>query len=68
MRVYEQCLSATSTADSPWYVVPADHKDDARVIVSRIVLDALEGLQMAYPVASPARKRQLQALRKQLLK
>ncbi|RKH74941.1 hypothetical protein D7Y13_45000, partial [Corallococcus praedator] len=65
---YEECLGATSTEDSPWYVVPADDKDNARLIVSRIVIDALEGWKMAYPVTSTARKRALQAIRKVLVK
>jgi polyphosphate kinase 2 (PPK2 family) len=46
---YEECLSATSTNDAPWYVVPADDKENARLIVSQIVLDVFEGLKMAYP-------------------
>src|SRR5271170_7680137 len=49
MQAYEKCLSATSTRDTPWYVVPADDKENARLIVSRIVLDTLEGLKMAFP-------------------
>jgi polyphosphate kinase 2 (PPK2 family) len=39
MKAYEECLSATSTGDSPWYLVPADDKENARLIVSQIVLD-----------------------------
>ena len=49
MKAYEECLSATSTRDAPWYVVPADDKENARLIVSQIVLDTLEGLKMTYP-------------------
>ncbi len=64
---YEQCLSATSTQASPWYIVPADDKDSARLIVSRIVLDALRGLKMAYPVVSSERKRELRTIRKTLV-
>ncbi len=45
MMAYEECLSATSTNDAPWYVVPADDKENARLIVSRIMLDTLEGLE-----------------------
>jgi polyphosphate kinase 2 (PPK2 family) len=48
-KAYEQCLGATSTTDSPWHVVPADDKENARLIVSQIVLDTLEGLHMSYP-------------------
>jgi PPK2 family polyphosphate:nucleotide phosphotransferase len=68
MKAYEKCLSATSTRHAPWYVVPADDKLNARLIVSRIVLDTIEALQLSYPASSAARRRELQALRKQLVK
>ena len=42
IEAYEECLSATSTRDAPWYVVPADDKENARLIVSQIVLDTLK--------------------------
>src|ERR1019366_5912504 len=45
MKAYESCLSATSTATAPWYVVPADDKGNAQLIVSRVVLDALKELK-----------------------
>jgi PPK2 family polyphosphate:nucleotide phosphotransferase len=67
-RAYEACLAATSTKHAPWYAVPADDKQNARLIVSRIVLDTLEGLKMKYPPVSPQRKRALQAIRKRLAK
>jgi PPK2 family polyphosphate:nucleotide phosphotransferase len=66
MRAFEQALAATSTEQSPWFVVPADDKDDARLIVSQIVLDAFADMKMAYPVVSAARKRELRAIRKRL--
>jgi PPK2 family polyphosphate:nucleotide phosphotransferase len=65
-KAYEQCLSATSTGDAPWYIVPADDKDSARIIVSRIVLDTLEGLGMSYPEVSAARRSELLAIRNRL--
>ena len=68
MQAYGQALSATSTADSPWYIVPADDKDNARLIVSQIVLDALAGLKLSYPVVGAARRRELQAIRKHLVR
>jgi len=68
MQAYEQCLSATSTVDAPWHVVPADDKDDARLIVSQIVLDALQGIKMHFPVLSPANRRALQSIRSKLAK
>jgi polyphosphate kinase 2 (PPK2 family) len=64
MQAYGHALSATSTADSPWFIVPADNKDNVRLIV----LKALEDLKMSCPVVSAARKRELQAIRRQLAK
>jgi hypothetical protein len=66
MKAYEECLTATSTRDAPWYVVPADDKENARLIVSRIVLDTFEGLNMAYPKTSAKRRRELLSIRTQL--
>jgi PPK2 family polyphosphate:nucleotide phosphotransferase len=66
MQAYEQCLSATSTRHSPWYVVPADDKRNARLIVSSIIVDAFRSLDMAYPKTSAKRRRELQAIRKRL--
>lgn len=65
---FEECLSATSTHASPWFVVPADDKENARLIVSRIVMDALKGLKMSYPKTTAKRKAELKAIRKLLLK
>ena len=66
MKAYEQCLGATSTEEAPWYVVPADDKENARLIVSRIVLDTFAALKMAFPKTSAKRRRELLAIRKQL--
>jgi PPK2 family polyphosphate:nucleotide phosphotransferase len=66
MKAYEACLSATSTHNSPWYVVPADDKRTARLIVSTIILDTLRGLKMSYPKTSPERLRELRVIRKRL--
>jgi PPK2 family polyphosphate:nucleotide phosphotransferase len=68
MKAYEECLGATSTGNSPWYVVPADDKENARLIVSQIVLDTFEHLKMAYPRTSADRQKELQSIRKQLAK
>jgi len=67
MKAYQACLSATSTVASPWYVVPADDKNNTRSIVSQIVLATLEALNLQYPVASPARVRELKAKRDELM-
>ncbi len=66
MRAYSECLGATSTSESPWYVVPADDKHAARLIVSQIVLDTFNGLGMSYPKVSAERKKELLSIRKQL--
>ena len=68
MTAYEECLSATSTSGAPWYIVPADDKPNARLIVSKIVLDTLEGLDMSYPKTITARREELQMIRAQLEK
>jgi PPK2 family polyphosphate:nucleotide phosphotransferase len=68
MKAYEECLSATSTGDAPWYIVPADDKENARLIVSRIILDTLEGLEMSYPKTSPERRQELLSIRERLEK
>ncbi len=66
MKAYEECLSATSTREAPWYVVPADDKENARLIVSQIILDTLEGLEMSYPKTTDERHQELLEIRKQL--
>ena len=66
MKAYEACLNATSTHHAPWYAVPADDKDNARLIVSQIVVDTLNELKMAYPKTTAKRRRELKAIREQL--
>lgn len=68
MKAYEQCLGATSTKFAPWYVVPADDKENARLIVSQIVLDAIDGLQMSLPEVNEARRKELRSIRERLAK
>jgi PPK2 family polyphosphate:nucleotide phosphotransferase len=67
MKAYEKCLTATSTGHAPWYVVPADDKKNARLIVSRIIVDTMRGLDMHYPQVNPERQQELLAIRRQLL-
>ena len=67
-KAFEACLTATSTHHAPWYVVPADDKDTARLIVSQIVVDALGSLHPAYPKTTAKRRRELAAIRKLLTK
>ena len=65
---YEDCLASTSTKHAPWYVVPADDKKNARLILSQIIVELLEGLDLRYPKATALKKKELAAIRKQLEK
>jgi polyphosphate kinase 2 (PPK2 family) len=66
MEVYGECLGATSAHHAPWYVVPADDKENARLIVSGIVLDTLENLKMGFPKVSAKRRDELLSIGKRL--
>lgn len=66
MKAYEACLGATSTKDAPWCVVPADDKENARLIISEILLDVFRKLKMTYPASTASRRHELQSIRKQL--
>jgi len=68
MQAYEDCLSETSSKIAPWYVVPADDKKNARLIISRIVLDTLKALKMRYPKTDDKRRQELLSIREQLAK
>ncbi len=65
---YERCLGATSTKAAPWYVVPADDKENARLVISQIVLEELQSLKMQYPQPSADRRKELKSIRKVLAK
>ncbi len=67
MQAYEACLSATSTKDAPWYVVPADDKQNARLIVSHIIVNTLTDLGLSYPETSAQRLKELKNIRKRLI-
>jgi PPK2 family polyphosphate:nucleotide phosphotransferase len=66
MKAYEACLAATSTAEAPWHIIPANDKENARLIISHIVVEALKDLKMKSP--EPARGKDLAALRRKLKK
>jgi PPK2 family polyphosphate:nucleotide phosphotransferase len=65
-KAYEACLGATSTRRAPWYVVPADDKRNARLIVSHVIVDALKRLDIRYPRSDAKHRRELRAIRRQL--
>jgi PPK2 family polyphosphate:nucleotide phosphotransferase len=68
MSAYEECLTATSTTDAPWHVVPADDKENARLAIAEIILDVFRELDMSYPKTTPERRRELLAIREGLVK
>jgi PPK2 family polyphosphate:nucleotide phosphotransferase len=66
MKAYEACIGATSTDAAPWYIVPADDKLNARLLVSQIIVETLTDLKMSYPEISAQRRDELQAMREGL--
>jgi PPK2 family polyphosphate:nucleotide phosphotransferase len=68
MKAYAACFEATSTREAPWYVVPADDKKTARLIVSQVLVDTLEGLSLRYPETTAAWRRELQEVRRELVR
>ncbi len=68
MHAYEDCLSSTSTKTAPWYVVPADDKHNARLIISQVILDTLQDLKIDYPKVTHTRQKELQLIRQKLVK
>ncbi len=67
MKAYEDCLSATSTANNPWYIIPSDDKENAQLMISQIILDMLKSLKLTYPKLSGKRTKELKSIRKQLI-
>lgn len=67
MEAYEECIGATSTKDAPWYIVPADDKHNARLIVSEVIVDVLTNFKMEYPKVTKEREAELVEIRKQLV-
>lgn len=68
MSAYEEVISVTSTRESPWYVIPADDKDNARLIISQIVVDTLQSLKMSYPKVDASLGKKLEKVREELEK
>jgi polyphosphate kinase 2 (PPK2 family) len=64
MKAYEEMIRETSTNNSPWYVVPADNKSFARIVIASAVIDALDGLGLKYPKVSEEKIAELQAIKK----
>ncbi len=67
MKAYEACLGATSRRHAPWYIVPADDKLNARLIVSQVLIDTVKAMRLRYPTVDAARRRELRAIRRTLV-
>jgi PPK2 family polyphosphate:nucleotide phosphotransferase len=68
MKAYEECLCATTTKAAPWHIVPADDKLNARLIVSRIVIEAMKSLHLKMPKITATRRKELKVIRRSLSK
>jgi PPK2 family polyphosphate:nucleotide phosphotransferase len=66
MKAYEEAISATSTKWAPWYIIPADHKWVTRGLVARILVSAIEKLDLCYPAVTPEQQAAIEAAKKQL--
>ena len=66
MAAYEAALSATSTANAPWYVIPADRKWFAHAAIADILHDTLGSLDLQFPALTAAQRRELAAARKEM--
>ena len=67
MAAYDDMIRATSRPCAPWYVVPADHKPFARLVVAKAMIEALEGLNLKFPRVDPAALKDMEKVRKALL-
>jgi len=65
---YEDLIRNTATKHAPWHVVPADHKWFTHLVISTVIVDALESLNLGYPKVDPQRRKELEAAGKQLRK
>jgi len=67
MKAYEEMIQHTSSEDSPWYVVPADNKAYARIIVASAIIDALDSMNLEYPKVSKEKIAELNEIKKALM-
>jgi len=67
-EAYEEMIRNTATEWGPWYVVPADHKWFTRLVISAVIVETLESLDLAYPKVDAAKRKELAAAKKALLK
>jgi PPK2 family polyphosphate:nucleotide phosphotransferase len=65
---YEDAISATASSHAPWFIIPADDKKNARLIISRIIADELEAMKLSHPTSNPVKKLELKKIKKELAK
>jgi hypothetical protein len=63
MEAYEETIRETATEDSPWYVVPADRKWFARLVVARAMIETLDSLDLHFPKVEGAALKELEQVR-----
>ena len=68
MEAYEEAIQNTASKHAPWYVVPADNKWFARLVVASAIVEALHGLDLAFPKMDQAKKKELEEIREHLVK
>jgi len=66
-EAYEEMVQNTATKRAPWYVVPADNKWYARLVVASAIIEALDGLNLAFPDVDKEKKKELENIREALL-
>ena len=66
MHAYEAALGATSTANAPWFVVPADNKWFTRLAIARILIETLESMDLHFPPLDRRKVRELAEARRRL--
>lgn len=66
-QCYSEAIAATATPNAPWHVIPSDHKWFARLLISEIICQRFESLNLEYPKLSPESLDGLEECRKQLM-
>ncbi|MCH5288085.1 MAG: polyphosphate kinase 2 family protein [Christensenellaceae bacterium] len=66
-EAYEDAVNATATKESPWYVLPADDKWYTRYLVSQILVDTLEEMDVSYPPIDPVEAAQIPVVMEELM-
>lgn len=66
-NAYEEMIENTATEQAPWYVVPADNKWFTRLVVSTVLVETLESLNLSYPKVDEAKRKELEAAKKVLI-